>query len=57
MATPPLDVDTYLGNTANAIKEIGDLFGFLHKSKKKVHTVEHEIHACPKYSELGSFTS
>ena len=20
-----------------------------------IYTVEHEIHACPKYSELGSF--
>ena len=24
---------------------------------QSLHTVEHEIHACPKYSEFGSFAS
>ena len=24
---------------------------------KNLNTVEHEIHACPKYSEFGSFAS
>ena len=27
------------------------------KADRKWDTVEHEIHACPKYSELGSFAS
>ena len=35
-----------------------DSFLFIgEKLKDNLNTVEHEIHACPKYSEFGSFAS
>ena len=37
-----------------------DAFGlrsWLMKEQGNMNTVEHEIHACPKYSEFGSFAS